>query len=169
MKASVPLLSSTILSSSIPQLQFHTSELNPLENDSPVFICLILIHQSSPPPPPNTVLVVPVPELGLPSKRIGGVHLLGNEFRHDISRVNIDGTNGHNLLTFLPRKLTEQQRNQAVQLLHLLFIIIPQCVLVPLFKLRERRIDLNRPPNLSACQSHLSTVRARMGRAKISF
>lgn len=101
------------------------------------------------------VVVPPVSELRQPGEGLRAVHLGGNQFAHHVTSMHINGTDGHDLLSISRGQLTQQQSNQVVQLLHLLFVVVFQSIFVPFLQPSKGNVDLCCPPNLCATESHL--------------
>ena len=55
------------------------------------------------------MIVRPVPELGLPHEGQGALDLARDELADDVSRVDVDGADGHDLLTISLGQGAEQK------------------------------------------------------------
>ena len=82
-------------------------------------------------------------------------YLLVDEFGDDISGMNVDGTDRHDLLSVSLAELPDQHGDEGVELRHLLLEVVLERVLVPLLQASERDVHLCCPPDLCAAQSNL--------------
>ena len=70
----------------------------------------------------ETILLLFVPsvaQLGLPQELTAVLDLVRDHLGSDVSGVHINGTDGHNLLTFVFGQISQQQCNQRIQLVDL--------------------------------------------------
>ena len=64
-------------------------------------------------------VVPPMPQLTQPQKRLCIVHLLSNQLADDVSRVHINGTDRHDLLTVTFRQFADKMVDEGTQLVNL--------------------------------------------------
>ena len=90
-----------------------------------------------------SLLVIPsVPQLRLPHEGQCALDLVRDQLADDVSRVNVDGTDGHDLLTVAARQSAEQERDQVVELCDLFFVVVFDGGFVALFQLSEGDTNL---------------------------
>ncbi len=65
------------------------------------------------------VIVPSVSELGQPGERLRIVHFVCDQLGNNITRVHVNSTDCHNLLSVTMGQITKQHGNQGIQLVHL--------------------------------------------------
>lgn len=83
------------------------------------------------------------------------VHLLSDHLRYDVSGMDIDGADGHDLLTITVCELSDQQGDEGVKLGYLFPIVLLKGIIIALINAGKGHIDIRSPPDLSAGQCHL--------------
>ena len=78
-----------------------------------------------------------------------------DELEDDVTRVHVDGADGHDLLAVALAEVAQQHGDERVELCDLLLVVVLHRVLVALLQARERNVHLGAPPDLGAAQSHL--------------
>eukprot|EP00965_Chrysotila_dentata_P166754 5506558-Pleurochrysis_carterae.AAC.3 len=101
------------------------------------------------------LLVPRVLELALPRKRVGRVHLLGDELLHHVARVHVDGDGGLDLGPLLLVELAEHHVRVGGEALHAGLQVLLHGVLVALLQPLERGVDVGRPPDLARGDAEL--------------
>lgn len=81
--------------------------------------------------------------------------LLLDHLGHHITGVDVDGADGHHLLSVPWSQLTNQHGDEGVELGHLFPEGVLQGVVVALLQLREGHVHVKAPPDLSARECHL--------------
>lgn len=82
-------------------------------------------------------------------------HLLSDHLGHDVSGMDIDGADSHDLLPITRCKLANQHWDKCVELGDLFFVVLLHGVVVALLQTCKSHSDVRRPPDLCAGQSHL--------------
>ena len=97
-------------------------------------------------------------ELRLPHEGQRALDLVRDEFYDDVSRVDVDGADGHDFLAVALGQGAQEEGDQVVELGNLLLVVVLDGVLVALLQLAEGDPNLGRPPNLGSAQRDLSRV-----------
>lgn len=82
-------------------------------------------------------------------------HLLSDHLGHDVSGMDIDGADSHDLLPITRCKLANQHWDESVELGDLFFVVLLHGVVIALLQTCKSHSDVRRPPDLCAGQSHL--------------
>lgn len=90
-----------------------------------------------------------------PGHQANIVHLLSDHLRYDVSGMDVNGADGHNLLPVTLCELSNQHRDEGVELGHLFPIVLLESILIALIHAGKGNIYIGSPPDLSACQCHL--------------
>lgn len=72
-------------------------------------------------------------QLRLPRELRRRLHLAADEPPDHVSRMDVDGADGHDLLALLSRQLPQQEGDERVQLLHLManetkYVVLLNCL-----------------------------------------
>lgn len=70
--------------------------------------------------------------------------------------MDVDGTDGHDLLPVARSELANQHGDEGVELGHLFLVALLHGVVIALLQTGESHANIRRPPDLSAGQCHLN-------------
>lgn len=90
-----------------------------------------------------------------PSHQANIVHLLSDHLRYDVSGMDVNGADGHDLLPITLRELSNQHGDEGVKLGHLFPIVLLESIIIALIHAGKGNIYVGSPPDLSARQCHL--------------
>lgn len=98
-------------------------------------------------------------------------HLLSGHLGHHVPGVDVDGADGHDLLSIARCELPNQHGDEAVELGHLLPVVLFHGVVITLLQTDKRHAHVRRPPDRSECRSKRpeSEVREEMIGGKVQL
>ena len=82
-------------------------------------------------------------------------HLLSDHLGYNVSGVDINGADGHDLLPIARRKLPDQHGDECVELGHLLPVVLLEGMVIAFLHAGKGNIYIRSPPDLIAGQCHL--------------
>lgn len=85
-------------------------------------------------------------------------YLLSDDLGHHIPGVDVDGADGHDLLTVPWRELANKQGDECIELAHLLLVVLLHGILIALLEAGKRHGHVHGPPDLGASESHLERL-----------